>query len=512
MAKRQPCPVCRVTKFRRDSTGLRFCVNGHQMRSTGHVEVGDDEIQAGARLRRIAKKRKARLVFAKGFRAATPLLLFEALQLSLKAQVLALINKRGFPPEIEHIVRDLWLAVVTRQGIVERASRSSATKNRQAQNQSTATQYTNKQPRILMTPNIQLLLIYLGCKHLRLPVMLCDVYRWAESGVIPFLNALDNLPSDFLQYVARHALAMKLFQKFSMPSLTHLQAELVTLTSVFKTMDIQFPPMNRPLILLRLVKDFKIPLELYVATEYVWEALYRYLQQQHRQNFSIWLKSKPEMVLMSCLIVAIRICYSLQPSERHVFISWLSNLPPIDDLLDKMKAATHARESLSKRTAADFDSTFQDSLHTFTQYCRNYLFDKTRLNTGLYGFHAVIDGILPSDEDDDAMDTQLPHSPTPAASTSRPAKRAKHALADLDPSRTYTTTPPAKGFKLSTPSDAQDSAGHVDAWFAELVECGSRMLVVDGKVLLQAIVAVEKGLEEVVGLFESQCARWEQDE
>ncbi|KAJ3097590.1 putative protein serine/threonine kinase, partial [Physocladia obscura] len=64
--------------------------------------VDDSEARTGARLRRLTRKRKPRkVVFVKGFKAATPLLRFEAFQLSLKAQTQALILNQGFPEGLE---------------------------------------------------------------------------------------------------------------------------------------------------------------------------------------------------------------------------------------------------------------------------------------------------------------------------------------------------------------------------------------------------------------------------
>ncbi|KAJ3233513.1 Pol I core factor CF [Chytriomyces hyalinus] len=439
------CPICRTKRFRRDKdSGLRFCINGHQMRATGHVEVGDDEIKSGARLRRVPKKKKAKLVFVKGFKTATPLLVYEAFQLSLKAQVRALIDKKGFPPSLEIIVRDLWLAFVSTQGL----------------NDYTARKMNSSKPRSLRVPmmrlqrNTQLLLIYMGCRLLRLPFLLSDVLKWADSGDIPFLNALDALPSDFMQHVSRHRLSFLLFKKSSLPTLSILTLELTRLLRVFRNLGISLPTINRPLVLLRMIKAFNVPLEF-----------------AHR----------PELLLLSCLIVSIRILYSFKNSKRLVFVSWLSNLPPIDELLASMKIEMHKQRAWcwSKRTLTDLDSDFHGGISTFASYCQDYLFNKTRLNSNRHGFHAIVEGILPSGNESNENDQTA--SQWNFGLSKRPPM--KHALEeclkpstepantnsmDLESDWFFTTETPESGFLLDAVLEVNDSMGEVDTELAEV--------------------------------------------
>ncbi|KAJ3227434.1 Pol I core factor CF [Chytriomyces hyalinus] len=502
------CPICRTKRFRRDKdSGLRFCINGHQMRGTGHVEVGDDEIKSGARLRRVPKKRKAKLVFLKGFKTATPLLVYEAFQLSLKAQVRALIDKKGFPPSLEIIVRDLWLAFVSTQGLNDYAARK----------------LNSSKPRSLRAPmmrlnrNIQLHLIYMGCRLLRLPFLLSDVLKWADSGDIPFLNALDALPSDFMQHVSRHRLSFLLFKKSSLPTLSILTLELTRLQRVFRNLGISLPAINRPLVLLRMIKAFNVPLELYPCTEIIWSAI------GYSQGLNVFFNEsvhRPELLLLSCLIVSIRILYSFKNSKRLVFVSWLSNLPPIDELLASMKIEMHKQRAWcwSKRTLTDLDSDFHGGISTFASYCQDYLFDKTRLNNYRHGFHAIVEGILPSGHNDQNASqwnfglSQRPPMKHALDEYLKPSTETTNANSmDLESDWFFTTETPESGFLMDAVLEVNDAMGEVDAEFAELIDVGSKYLLLDGRLVLNCVCRVENTLLDLVELFDIQTRQTDEE-
>ncbi|KAJ3066237.1 Pol I core factor CF [Podochytrium sp. JEL0797] len=494
------CSVCRSSHFRRDpGTGLRFCANGHQQRTARQIEVGDDEtLLAGARLRKTRRARKARKVrFAKGFRGATPLLLFEAFQLSLRAQAKALCELKGVPPLLETIVRDLWLIYVSKQGITtsKKMRENVAAKRKRAKeapHSENAANLNKDSPLVnyILAPAYQLVFIYLACVQLRLPVLLADVIKWADSGTIPYLNALDSLPPDFLQYVSRHALAMKLFRKSSVPTHTSLRKRTTALISVFAACGVTFPEPNTPLILLRWVKALNVPPELYVCAEIVRMVL-GFVEGggiKSRSNNRV----RKDVVLVSCLIVAIKMCYSMEKVERTVFISWISNLPTLESITDSIKLYIHKERaaSLNKRTAGDFDSQFHGSVGKFATYCRDYFFDKPRLNVSKWGFQKIIEGLEPTS----------PPPPEPPL----PSPPLRHPLAPYinAPDTTFTTDPGS--FKIKHLVDLHDVMGEVDESFATLIELGSRLVMVDGRVILKGVGAVERGLEGLVDLFEMQ--------
>ncbi|ORY48619.1 hypothetical protein BCR33DRAFT_40242 [Rhizoclosmatium globosum] len=391
------CPICRSTKFRRDGgTGLRFCSNGHQQRTARQIEVGDDDAMVGGlRLRRLKRGRRTKkVVFAKGFRAATSLFLFETFQLILKAQVLALVeSEASFPRELETIVRDLWLMYVSHQGITgTKGMKEKAAKKRKAAQEAGETDSTPILKFVLASV-YQLSFLYLGCLQLRLPVLLADVLQWADTSRIPYLNALDTLPDDYFSFVSRQALAFKLFQKKNVPTMELIRKRTMTLMNIFESMGVTFPEMNTPLILVRLVKKFRVPPELYVCAEIV-RMVMGYVEGGFVKSSSNH-KIRPEVLLIACLIVSIKICYSMEMPERNVFISWISNLPTLGSLIESMKLQIHKdkAEAMNKRTYEELDSQFQGYVNEFAVYCRDYLFDKPRLNAHRYGFQKVVEGL-----------------------------------------------------------------------------------------------------------------------
>ncbi|KAI9344300.1 hypothetical protein BDR26DRAFT_857571 [Obelidium mucronatum] len=512
------CPICRSNRFRRDQgTGLRFCANGHQQRTARQIEVGDDEMIGGGRQRKFRRARRAKkVVFAKGFRGATTLFLFEAFQLMLKAQVQAVIDVCGLPPLLEATVRDLWLMYVSKQGIkTSKAMKAKLAADKRKRGSGGARNKTAaaEGPVVnsILSPSYQLVFLYLGCLQLHLPVLLADVIKWADAGQIPYINALDNLPPEFLLHVSRNSLALKLFRKSPVPTMTTLRKRTQALMNLYQTMGIVFPEINSPLILLRLVKVFKIPPELYICSEIV-RMVIGYVEggSIHSNSNN---KARPEILVVAYLIVAMNMCYSMDQHKRHIFISWITNLPALDSLMDNIKLQLHKEraQAMNKRTISDLDSEFRGYVDDFAVYCRDYLFDKPRLNAHKWGFQKIVEGL------------EEPNGSSLSSSTRQETfqkPRLRHQLEKCidDPQTQYSTKLPkiptsdataADGgqggpFRIQSIADLNDVMGEVDAHYATLIEFGSRVLIVDGKLVLKAVGAVEKGLARLVDLFELQ--------
>ncbi|KAJ3018206.1 UNVERIFIED_CONTAM: Pol I core factor CF [Siphonaria sp. JEL0065] len=505
------CPICRSNRFRRDQgTGLRFCANGHQQRTARQIEVGDDEMIGGGRQRKMRRARKAKkVVFAKGFRDATTLLLFEAFQLMLKAQVRSLVEKMGFPVLFETVVRDLWLMYVSEQGIkTTKAMRSSVSRKRRFGNRGK----NGKQAPLvnyILSPSYQLVFLYLGCLRLQLPVLLADVIKWADAGKIPYINALDNLPSEFLQYVSRQSLSFKLFIKTSTPTMSALRKRTTALKSVFTAMGVTFPEMNAPLILLRLVKAFKVPPELYVCSQIV-RMVMGYVEGGMINSKSN-NKTRPEVLLVAYLIVSINICYSQEQSKRRVFISWITNLPALSSILDNINLELHKDRALAlnKRTLNDLDSEFRGYINEFTTYCKDYLFDRPRINANKWGFQKVVDGLevplLVGDNQPKFSRPPLKHQLEPFLNNTQIqfSTKLSSTPSDDDVEADNDDFEDCK-FNIKSVANLNDVMGEVDSHFASLIDFGSKVLIVDGRIVLKAVVAVEKGLAQLVELFELQ--------
>jgi len=125
-------------------------------------------------------------------------------QLILWKQVYWLINAKGFPPELEVVVKDLWsLRIQGLQKDEERSAYGSTMFSSQSEGDATDTDATGaksmssrrsrrsivdkeKLPKLIET----LGLCYLGMLLLRLPVSLGGIYQWAVKGEIVYTRAV----------------------------------------------------------------------------------------------------------------------------------------------------------------------------------------------------------------------------------------------------------------------------------------------------------------------------------
>ncbi|KAJ3092338.1 hypothetical protein HK100_006964 [Physocladia obscura] len=281
-----------------------------------------------------------------------------------------------------------------------------------------------------------------------------------------------------------------------MHALTALLASLKTLYAT--SCGIVFPEINRPLILLRLVKTYKLPLEIYVCAEIVRSII----ELDHFKAL------RAEVLMVSCLIVAIRMCYSLEKSKRNIFISWLTNLPSLDSLLKSIKLQLHRDRALAmnKRTLTDLDSEFNGYANEFLLYCKNYLFEKPRIQPHYHGMRVVVDELNINSQQNLSLNEKF------SAQPQEPQHQLDSAIIG-DPSSCIFSTnfPPASDdansypmFNIKRIADVADTVGEVEYALADLIDFGSKVLILDGRVVLKGVVAVEKALGHLVELIEMQ--------
>lgn len=131
-------------------------------------------------------------------------LYLEALQLILRTQLLWLINTKGFRPELETVVRDLWdlrirgfgslvpeehtkeaeLEVFSSQPLSENGDEKKGAFGRRSWDPERGSDWP--MPRFVDT----LGLCYLGCLLLKTPVRIGEISGWANGGTIPYKRAV----------------------------------------------------------------------------------------------------------------------------------------------------------------------------------------------------------------------------------------------------------------------------------------------------------------------------------
>lgn len=199
---------CRSRKWYIED-GKKFCRRGHEQ--TGFLLTQRDEDDFGNEGQRTKKQReeKTREVTTLTGRQAQELFL-ECYQLILWKQCSWLVSVKGFPKELETVVRDLWglrLKLfhpenekdgydsgnsVMGFSSSEDDTASDATSGRSLWSGTSGTSVIQKKrsmPKLVET----LAFCYLGTLLLRLPTSLGDIFRWASMGEIVFTRAVSRI-------------------------------------------------------------------------------------------------------------------------------------------------------------------------------------------------------------------------------------------------------------------------------------------------------------------------------
>ena len=200
---------CRSRKWYIED-GKKFCQRGHEQ--TGFTQTQRDEDDFGNEGKRTRKKRedKERAPAILSGREAQELYL-ECYQLILWKQCSWLVKIKGFPKELETVVRDLWglrLRVFQegsdRDGYESGVSVVGFTSSENEMGSDTtggrslwsgmsrrsAPERKRRLPKLIET----LALCYLGTLLLRLPTSLGDFFKWASKEEMVFTRAVSGLP------------------------------------------------------------------------------------------------------------------------------------------------------------------------------------------------------------------------------------------------------------------------------------------------------------------------------
>lgn len=213
-------------------------------------------------------------------------LYLECLQLVLRRQVWWLVHERRLPAELETVVRDLWdLRIRNFAGLKTAAGAAGETETEmdsgtdgeffssQAGSESdvsTATtrtsvsrakSWTSEPGQDWNLPGLFhcLALCYLGCLSLSLPVRVGQVYEWARSDQLPFLEAFDGIPKEMTDRLpgSYHRALLVKHKSFQGGELHQAVLELVL--EYHLNYEMAFPPLNTPLLLFHYLRELALP-------------------------------------------------------------------------------------------------------------------------------------------------------------------------------------------------------------------------------------------------------------
>ncbi|KAI1498637.1 hypothetical protein F5X99DRAFT_431525 [Biscogniauxia marginata] len=331
---------------------LRYCRNGHRLEGFADHEGDEDAFGTQGRVSR--RKREARR------RPAVKLagdegreLYLEVAQLVLARLVTrGLVHTKGFPAELEGVVRALWALRVRDLPLRERGGgrrrgvgtgdESDANTTSPAAAAATAVMFSSQsdsdeasssaaeledaatastwapdaaRKRWKLPKLIDLLaLCYLGCLVRRLPVTTGDFHRWAQKGDIDFLAAFNDIPRNVRDRLpAEYHRALQVRDHLEPGKLQAIVQGLVISFRV--NFDMTFPPLNHVPILIRYITELTLPVETYLAAKCIAEIIktdYSYPVGGKR----IRTMDNPEVLLATLVVVSAKLLYSLDGVER----------------------------------------------------------------------------------------------------------------------------------------------------------------------------------------------------
>ncbi|KAL4881218.1 hypothetical protein BJY04DRAFT_227883 [Aspergillus karnatakaensis] len=320
---REPCGQegCRETRFFLDN-GLWFCRRGHQQAGTQVVEDPEDFGTQGKTSR--VKKPVAAKVQKKYRGRQAYRLYLDTYQLILWKQCHALVNERGFPPHLEHVVRDLWALRLETFGkkIEDRGDEDSqpeffSSQPTSARDESETETFTPgsklvQWPRLIDT----VALCYLGAFLMRLPVSIADFHRMVMRNEITYYRALIHIPRDMKDKLPQEYIALLETTRLLKAEDLHTAVYDVLLL-YHRQFKVQFPPLNYPPLLYRLLKRLALPVDIYPTIKRLQTLLnfsFSYSTKSTRRRKAL---NKPDLQLITLIVIATKLLFPFDDIQRH---------------------------------------------------------------------------------------------------------------------------------------------------------------------------------------------------
>ncbi|KAL1970682.1 hypothetical protein VTN77DRAFT_4326 [Rasamsonia byssochlamydoides] len=324
---------CRETRYYLDN-GLWFCRRGHQQEGRQIEEDAEDFGQHG-RTNRVKKAAAEKI--QKTYRGRQAYRLFiQAYQLILWKQCHALVHKKGFPSDIETVVRDLWALrlgaladkfddSVEDDDTTQLFSSQAAEATEADPEQQFHTRKASDTPRLVET----LALCYLGALLLRLPVSVGDIYRFAIKEEIPFIRAVKAVPREMRDRLPQEYLAhLDTLVLLNSERLHRIVNQMVIVYN--RDFGVSFPPLNAPLMLFEYIRQLALPLEIYVAVNRLQRLVgftYSFPLSLRRSLRHLAL---PEAQLLALIVVATKLLFPFDELKRYP----TSSLEPAAQVID----------------------------------------------------------------------------------------------------------------------------------------------------------------------------------
>ncbi|KAL4789469.1 hypothetical protein BDV19DRAFT_374058 [Aspergillus venezuelensis] len=311
---------CRETRYFLDN-GHWFCRRGHQQAGTQAVE--DETFGTQGKISRV--KVQAAEKIQKKYRGQQAHRLFlDTYQLILWKQCHALVNTRGFPPQFENIVRDLWaLRLETYAKIIasiggEDSQPEFFSSQPASAREDTETEAFMPNSKLVKWPRLidTVALCYLGALLMRLPVSVGDFHQMVLRSDIPYNRAFNHVPHDMKDRLPPEYIALLETTRLLKAEDLH-NAVFDLLLYYQRQFKVQFPPLNTPSLLYRLIRRLALPVDIYPVTKRLQSLIgftFKYPTKIVGRKKPL---DKPELQLVTLVVIATKLLFPFDDVERH---------------------------------------------------------------------------------------------------------------------------------------------------------------------------------------------------
>ncbi|KAH8597253.1 hypothetical protein B0O99DRAFT_618376 [Bisporella sp. PMI_857] len=324
---------CKAKRWYIDVNGRKYCQKGHEQFGFTQTAADDDDWNSQGHGRTTRKKREVRekIQVVYSGKEATNLYL-ECYQMILWRQCHWLVKMKGFPSELETVVRDLWslrarisYGEKDEEGYTSRTGTIGFSSTSEGENSDGAASFTSSRwsrrtsgkgrerlPKLIETLGT----CYLGTLLLRLPTSLGEIYRWAARDEIIYTRAIKEIPLEMRRRLPAHYhAALEIHTPLRGSAIYGSVLELIEFYNIH--VNLIFPPLNAPLLIEKHIQNLCLPIEIYPAVQRLAETLkidfsYPIL---HKRNYGVL--AYPEVQLMCLVVVATKLSHPFDDVERH---------------------------------------------------------------------------------------------------------------------------------------------------------------------------------------------------
>ncbi|KAB8303486.1 hypothetical protein EYC80_004900 [Monilinia laxa] len=311
--------------------GKKFCQRGHEQAGFTQTQQDEDDWNQQGKKSRKRREEKEQVEKVFGGRDATQLYL-QCYQLILWKQTHWLVTVKGFPKELETVVRDLWeLRLRVLQGSGEERSEygtefGSTTEGDDTDTdgtgyRSTASTILSRKRASRAKRNLPKLIetlgfCYLGILLLRLPTSLGEIYQWATRDEIIYTRAIKEIPKDMRTRLPGHY--FRALEIHGILNGHRLHQTVLDMIYFYKfNFEMVFPPVNHKLLLYKHIRDLGLPVDIYTAVNHLAGLLqYDFSYPAHNKRLH-GTAGYPEYQLISLIIIATKLSQPFDDILRH---------------------------------------------------------------------------------------------------------------------------------------------------------------------------------------------------